>query len=97
MYALRSATGVRKTPLSPINIDYSRDDTPPPPKYILPSDARVSPMKPYLSGLRWLKVLGMPMKCADKDEAMKFVDHYRFIKCLVVYLGKTLLLLVEQN
>ena len=91
MYAFKGLAGSKRGPLSPIVAEYSRrDDAPPPPKYILPSDARTSPMKPYISGLRWLKVLGLPMKCNDEEDGLKFVDHARFIKCMIVYFGKFL-------
>ena len=53
------------------------------------SKASTSAMKPYIEGLRILKILGLPLKiCEQDDGSIVFKDNLRWVKCGVIICKK---------
>ena len=46
-----------------------------------------SPLHPYVRGLRYLKILGLPLKFEEDEKGMIFVKENRFIKCILLTAG----------
>ena len=46
-----------------------------------------NPLHPYVRGLRYLKILGLPLKFDEDEKGCMVVQDNRFIKCIILTAG----------
>ena len=47
-----------------------------------------NPLHPYVRGLRYLKILGLPLKFEEDEKGCIVVKEKRFLKCVLLTGGK---------